>query len=59
MSNTDYRVVIKFFTLKRLSTTQITNELTYVSSDSAPSNHAIAKWITEFLNPTRAFEDAP
>ena len=59
MSNTDYRVVIKSFTLKGLSATQITNELADVYSDSASSNHAIAKWVTEFQDPTRALEDVP
>ena len=59
MSNTDYRVVIKFLTLKSLTATQITNELADVYSHSDPSNHAIAKWVIEFQDPIRAFEDAP
>ena len=37
--------------------TDITKELTDVYGDSAPSYHTVAKWIAEFNNPTRPFED--
>ena len=59
MSNTKYRAVIKFFTPKRLSATEITKELADVYGYSVPSYCSIAKWIAEFKYPTRAFEDAP
>ena len=44
---------------KGLSTTQITKELDDVYSDSAPSHHTIAKWVVEFIDPIRVFEDVP
>ena len=34
-------------------------ELTDVDDDSALSYRTAAKWVAEFNNPTRAFEDAP
>ena len=59
MSNTEYRAVIKFFTRKELSATQITKELAGVFDDSASSYRTIAKWVAEFEDPTRVFKDAP
>ena len=59
MSNTEYRVVIKFFTRKRLSATEITKDLANVYDRSAPSYRAIVRWVTKFKDPTRAFEDVP
>ena len=59
MSNTKYRVVIKFFTCKRLSATEIIKEFSDVYSDSAPSYHSAAKWVAEFNDLTRAVEGAP
>ena len=57
MSNTEYRVVIKFFTRKRLSATEIPKELADVHDHSAPSYCPIARWVTKFKDPARAFED--
>ena len=59
MPNTEYRAVIKFFTRKGLSTTQISKELSNVYGDSAPLYRSVAKWVAEFNDPTLAFEDAP
>ena len=59
MSNTEYQTVVKFFTRKRLSAIQITKELADVLRMSATSYHTVAKWVAEFKDPTRAFEDAP
>ena len=52
MSNTQYRVVIKFFTRKALSATEITKELADVYGHSAPSYCTVVKQVTEFNNPT-------
>ena len=57
-SNTEYRPVMKFFTRKGLSTIQITKELADVYSHSAPSYRTVAKWVVEFNDPIRAFQDA-
>ena len=59
MSNIKHRLVIKFFTRKRLNTTEIGKELDNVYKDSAPSYRTVANWVAEFKNPERAFEDAP
>ena len=58
MSNIEHRAVIKFFTWKGLNTTKISKELENVYKDSAPSYRTVAKWVAEFKNPERAFEDA-
>ena len=59
MSNIEHREVIKFFTRKGLNITEISKELDNVYKDSAPSYRTIAKWVAEFKDPERAFEDAP
>ena len=59
MSNTEYRAVIKFFTRKELSATEITEQSANVYSHSARSCGTIAKWIVEFTDLTGPFEDAP
>ena len=59
MSNIEHRAVIKFFTRKRLNTTEIGKELDNVYKDSAPSYRTVANWVAEFKNPERAFEGAP
>ena len=56
MSNT---AIIKFFTRKELSATEITKQLANVYSHSARSCSTVAKWIAEFTDLTRPFEDAP
>ena len=43
MSNTEYRVVIKFFTQKGLSATEITKELADVYDYFAPSYRTVVK----------------
>ncbi|CAF5018147.1 unnamed protein product, partial [Rotaria sp. Silwood1] len=49
MANIEYRTIIKFFTLKGLNATEITEEL-----------KEVAKWVAEFKDdPTRDFKDAP
>ena len=59
MLNIEHRTVIKFSTWKGLNTTKIIKELDNVYKDSAPSYRTVAKWVTEFKDPERAFEDAP
>ena len=59
MSNIEYRAVIKFFTRKELHATEISKELDDVYQDAAPSYHTVAKWVAEFKDPERGFEDAP
>ena len=56
MSSTEYRVVIKLFTRKGLSATEITKELFDIYDDFAPSYRTVAKWVAESKD---AFEDAP
>ena len=59
MSNIEHRPVIKFFTRKGFNAFEITKELDNVYKDSAPSYRTVAKWVAEFKDPERAFEDAP
>ena len=59
MSNIEHRAVIKFFTRKGLNATEISKELDNVYKDSAPSYRTVAKWVAEFKDPERGFEDAP
>ena len=59
MSNTEYRVVIKFFSRKGLNVTELTKELPDVYDDSNVSYHTVAKLTTEFNDLTQGFEDAP
>ena len=59
MSNIEHQAVSKFFPRKGLNTTEISKELDNVYKDSAPSYRTIAKWVAEFKDPERAFEDAP
>ena len=47
------------FTNEGLSATEITKELADVYGHSAPSYFTVAKWVTEFNNPIRAFEYTP
>jgi histone-lysine N-methyltransferase SETMAR len=59
MSTIEHRAVIKFFTRKGLNATDIHKELDSVYGDSAPSYRTVAKWVAEFKDPERGFEDAP
>ena len=59
MLNIEHQTVIKFFTRKGLNNTEISKELDNVYKDSASSYRTVAKWVTEFKDPERAFEDAP
>ena len=59
MLNIEHRAVIKFSTWQGLNTTKISKELDNVCKDSAPSYRTVAKWMAEFKDPERAFEDAP
>ena len=59
MLNIEHRIVIKFSTWKGLNTTKISKELDNAYKDSAPSYRTVAKWMAEFKDPERAFEDAP
>ena len=59
MSNIEHRAVIKFFTRKGLKATEIVKELENVYQDTAPSYRTVAKWVAEFKDPERGFEDAP
>jgi hypothetical protein len=57
--NIEHRAVIKFSTLKRLIDTEINNELDNIYGDFAPSYRTIVKWVAEFKESERGFEDAP
>lgn len=59
MSNIEYRSVIKFFTRKGLNAAEISKELNDVYKDSAPAYRTVAKWVAEFKDPERGFEDLP
>jgi transposase len=59
MSNIEHRAMIKFFTRKGLNATKISKELDTVYKDSAPSYRTVAKWVAEFKESERGFEDAP
>ena len=59
MLNIGHRTVIKFSTWKGLNTTKIGKELDNVYKDSAPLYRTVAKWVAEFKDPERGFEDAP
>ena len=59
MSNIGHRAVIKFFTRKGLNAIEISKEPDNVYKDSAPSYCTVAKWVAEFKDPERGFEDAP
>ena len=58
MSNIEHRAVIKFFTREGLSATEISKELDNAYEVCAPSYCTVAKWLPEFNNPERRFEDA-
>ena len=59
MLNIEHRTVIKFSTRKGLNTTKISKELENVYKDSAPSYRTVAKWVAQFKDPERGFEDTP
>ena len=59
MSNIEYRLVIKFFTRKGLNATEISKELDSVYKDDTASHCTIAKWLAQFREPKRGFEDSP
>ena len=59
MSNIEHQAVIKFFTRKGLNAIEISKELDNVYKDSAPSYRTVAKWVAEFNDPERVFEDTP
>ena len=48
-----------FFTRKGLNATEISKHLNSVYKDDAPSYCTIAKWVTEFKELERTFEDSP
>ena len=52
-SNTEYRVVIKFFTRKRSSAKEITKKLPDANGHSASSYRTVVKWVAEFNDSTR------
>ena len=58
MSNTERRAVLKIFIRKGLNATEIKKELDNVYKDSAPSYRTVTKWVAEFKNSERTFEDA-
>ena len=57
-SNVKHRAVIKFFTLKGPNATEINKELDNIYRDSAPWYGTIVKWMAEFMESERGFEDA-
>ena len=59
MSNIEYRSVIKFFIWKGLNATEISKELDSVYKNDAPSYRTVAKWVAEFKDSKRGFEDSP
>ena len=58
MSNIEHRAVIKFFIKKGFNAIEISKGLDNVYKDSAPSYRTVAKWVAEFKDPERGFEDA-
>ena len=58
MSNIEHQPVIKFVTRKGLNAIEISKELDNVYKDSYPSYRTVAKWVAEFKDPERGFEDA-
>ena len=56
--NVEYRAVIKCFTRKGLNATEISKELDSVYKDDVPSYRTVAKWVVEFKDPERGFEDS-
>ena len=58
MSNIKYPTVIKFFTRKGLNATEISKELDNVYKDDGTFYGTVIKWLTEFKEPERAFEDS-
>ena len=59
MSNIEHRAVIKFFIRKELNAIEISKKLDNVYKDFASSYRNVAKWVAQFRDPERAFEDAP
>ena len=59
MSNIEYRAVIKFCTRKGPNAIEIRKELNDVYEDSTPAYRTVAKWVAEFKDPERGFEDLP
>ena len=59
MSDMEHRAVIKFFTPKDLTATEIHNELNSVYKDSVLSYCTVAKWGDEFNDSQCGFEDSP
>ena len=58
MSNIKYREIFKFFFIRKgLNAIEISKELDNVYNDDAPSYHTVTKWIVEFKEPERVFED--
>ena len=58
LKNVEYQAVIKFFTWKDLNATEISKELNSVYKNDAPSYRTVAKWVVEFKDPERGFEDS-
>ena len=52
MSNTEHRAVIKLFTRKGSSVTEIIKELTDVYDHSTPSYRTVAKYVAQFKDST-------
>ena len=59
MSNIERRAIIKFFARKGLNAIKISKELDNVNKNAASSYRTLVKWVTEFKDPERGFEDAP
>ena len=59
MSNIEHQAVIKFFTRRGLNAIEISKAVDNVYEDCAPSYRTVAKWVAEFNDPERGFEDAP
>ena len=58
MLNIEHRSIIKFFTKKGFNAFKISKDLNNVYKDSAPSYRTVAKWVVQFNDPERGFEDA-
>ena len=59
MSNIEHRAVREFFTRKGLNAIEISKELDNVYKDPVPSYRTVVKWVAEFRDPERVFDDAP
>ena len=57
LKNVECRPIVKLFTQKGLHATGISKALYSIYKDDAPSYRTVTKWVTEFKDSERGFED--